>query len=78
VTDAVTGTVEKQGSDVTDEGGIAEFCYTDTKAGLDLIHAFVDSIDPPLGQSGRPNRIPASRSTTPRSSGSPEIRPRSS
>jgi hypothetical protein len=39
--------VEKQGSDVTDEGGIAEFCYTSTEAGLDAIHAFVDAFDPP-------------------------------
>jgi hypothetical protein len=55
VTDAVPpgGPVEKQGSDVTDEGGIAEFCYTSTEAGLDAIHAFVDSIDPPVGQSGQ-------------------------
>jgi hypothetical protein len=55
VTDAVPpgGPVEKQGSEVTDEGGIAEFCYTSTEAGLDAIHAFVDSIDPPLGQSGQ-------------------------
>ena len=55
VTDAVPpgSPVEKQGSDVTDEGGIAEFCYTSTEVGLDAIHAFVDSIDPPLGQSGQ-------------------------
>jgi hypothetical protein len=55
VTDAVPpgAPVEKQGSDVTDEGGIAEFCYTSTEVGLDAIHAFVDSIDPPVGQSGK-------------------------
>jgi hypothetical protein len=45
--------IEKQGSDVTDDGGIAEFCYTSTEAGLDAIHAFVDSLDPPAGESGQ-------------------------
>jgi hypothetical protein len=40
---SVTGTVIKQGSDVTDDGGIAEFCYTSTKSGLDKIHAYADT-----------------------------------
>jgi hypothetical protein len=54
VTDpAEPGTAEKQGSEVTDEGGIAEFCYTSTESGLDTIHAFADSLDPPTGQSGQ-------------------------
>ncbi|HYZ18310.1 MAG TPA: Ig-like domain-containing protein [Gaiellaceae bacterium] len=39
----VTGTVTKNETDRTDEGGIAEFCYTSTKAGLDTIVAHADT-----------------------------------
>jgi hypothetical protein len=39
----VTGTVTKSGTDRTDGGGIADFCYTSTKSGLDGIHAYADT-----------------------------------
>jgi hypothetical protein len=39
----VTGTVELAETDETDEGGIAEFCYTSTTTGLDMIHAYADT-----------------------------------
>ena len=39
----VTGTTAKTASDRTDGGGIAEFCYTSTKSGLDDIHAYADT-----------------------------------
>ena len=41
----VTGTVDRSAADETDAGGIAEFCYTSTTAGVDNIHAFVDTND---------------------------------
>ncbi len=39
----VTGTVELERTDRTDNGGIAEMCYTSTTAGLDMIHAYADT-----------------------------------
>lgn len=39
----VTGTVTKSDTDRTDDGGIAEFCYTSIKAGLDTIVAHADT-----------------------------------
>jgi hypothetical protein len=39
----VTGTVTKIGTDRTDTGGIADFCYTSTTAGLDTIVAHADT-----------------------------------
>ncbi len=41
----VTGTTQKQATQRTNSGGIAEFCYTSTQAGQDLIHAWADSIE---------------------------------
>jgi hypothetical protein len=38
----VTGTVSKAGNDQTDATGTAEFCYSSTKSGPDVITAFVD------------------------------------
>ncbi|HEX2045262.1 MAG TPA: Ig-like domain-containing protein [Gaiellaceae bacterium] len=41
----VTGTTQKQATQRTNAAGIAEFCYTSTKSGLDAIHAWADTIE---------------------------------
>jgi uncharacterized protein (DUF2141 family) len=41
----VTGSNPDDGSDVTDENGIATFCYTGTNAGQDVIRAVADADD---------------------------------
>ena len=38
----VTGTADRSGADETDDGGVAEFCYSSTTAGLDVITAHHD------------------------------------
>jgi hypothetical protein len=40
---SVTGTTTKNETRTTNSGGIAEFCYTSTKSGLDMIHAYADT-----------------------------------
>jgi hypothetical protein len=40
---SVTGTTTKNETRTTNTGGIAEFCYTSTKSGLDMIHAYADT-----------------------------------
>jgi hypothetical protein len=41
----VTGTTQKQATQRTNGGGIAEFCYTSTKSGTDAIHAWADTVE---------------------------------
>jgi hypothetical protein len=40
---SITGTTTKNETRTTNSGGIAEFCYTSTKSGLDMIHAYADT-----------------------------------
>jgi hypothetical protein len=41
----VTGTTQKQATVRTNNGGVAEYCYTSTQAGQDAIHAWADSVE---------------------------------
>jgi hypothetical protein len=41
----VTGTTQKEATQRTNAAGIAEFCYTSTKSGVDAIHAWADTIE---------------------------------
>jgi hypothetical protein len=41
----VTGTTQRQATQRTNAGGIAEFCYTSTKSGSDAIHAWADTVE---------------------------------
>jgi hypothetical protein len=50
----VTGTVDKQHADQTDTSGTAEFCYTSTKAGADVIVAHVDQTNQGTQDPGEP------------------------
>jgi hypothetical protein len=40
---SVTGTTTRNETRTTNAGGIAEFCYTSTTSGLDMIHAYADT-----------------------------------
>jgi hypothetical protein len=42
----VTGTATRQGSDQTDAFGVADFCYSSTKSGADVIVAHLDESNP--------------------------------
>ena len=50
----VTGTVAKQGSDKTDALGAADFCYSSTTAGADVIVAFADQDDDTIQDATEP------------------------
>ena len=51
---SVSGANSASGSDLTDVGGVAEFCYTGTNAGLDTIAAYVDANSDSVQDEGEP------------------------
>ena len=46
----MTGVNTKNGSDVTDDGGQAVYCYSGTKVGEDAIVAYADSDNDDAGR----------------------------
>ena len=50
----VSGTHDEDGTDVTDEAGQAEFCYTGTLVGVDVIRAHADTDDDNAEDPGEP------------------------
>jgi hypothetical protein len=55
----VTGTVQKQHVDRTSISGTAQFCYTSTKAGADVIVAHVDETNQGTQDAGEPADVAA-------------------